>query len=926
MKDLIQQLKDRIPFQTVCNAHGIKFNRSNKALCPYHDDKRPSFHNYGTHGYCFSCNKHADIFDIEGKFTDESNIAKIAESLVKKYGVKVGDITKAPDKDLIRKQEALRLLEEFTAHANKNINNNPNVKKFLKAKAIDYRDVERFQIGYMGNENSFYNLIKDDPDKVKLALEIGLLKKDKVKYKDIYLDKECDYFRNRIIYPLLNYGKPEYITGRAYPNIGSKYKHLKRLKHLYKPLAFKENLNKEYCVFVEGITDAIALIKCGIPAVALVGTNIGQDKCLLNSDTKYYFCLDNDEAGNNAAYKLAKEYKGYILNLGHKEDPDEVLNKLGKEKFKKLVNESISKSKYYLDAVIEKEPIEESIKEVSLIKNKKVRESYAQKIQSKRKIGIKKIRSMLESFAPPESIQPEVQTISDKKKRSKYLARFESLIDIVEYENETHFLVIEDGIPVLKQEVTIDNELFIPPPKNKWPKRLLLPRFEKVKGHFENDNENKLFEDIENYLRSISELPDDRLYSLIAAWIFHTYLMEKWSHSPYLCFYAVPERGKSRTGKAITYASYRGRHTETLREANIFRASETLGATLFFDCMDIWKKALKQKSEDILLLRFEKGAQVERILYPEKGPFDDTVYYDIFGATIIATNEPVHNILDTRCIPIIMQQSSKVFELDPSEQLGLEFRERLTAWRAIYLNKELPTQSKPAKGRLGDILKPLAIIINLIIPERRSELDELVRSIEKSRMVEKSISIEGEVLYAISKSIKLVENKRLTISDITYELNREKDNKEEVAPQKVGKVLTSLGFERAKKHGGKRCIIYDESKLNELLQSYGIEEASPMSPDDENDSQPTGIFGKNQGDINGDSKINNDTQDVTSTSNGNHCINQDNKNDGDNGDISTKQTSEGKKKIKRISIKEDYKKYIKAKNELTKNKSIKKYL
>jgi len=107
----------------------------------------------------------------------------------------------------------------------------------------------------------------------------------------------------------------------------------------------------------------------------------------------------------------------------------------------------------------------------------------------------------------------------------------------------------------------------------------------------------------------------------------------------------------------------------------------------------------------------------------------------------------------------------------------------------------------------------------------------LIKSLEQQRLLEKSISIEGEVLYAISKSIKLVENNRLTISNITYELNREKDDKEKESPQKVGRVLRSLGFEPAKKHGGQKCIIFDELKFNELLQSYSIEEESPMSPD-----------------------------------------------------------------------------------------------
>src|SRR4030067_2586284 len=115
-----------------------------------------------------------------------------------------------------------------------------------------------------------------------------------------------------------------------------------------------------------------------------------------------------------------------------------------------------------------------------------------------------------------------------------------------------------------------------------------------------------------------------------------------------ILFYAVPERGKTRTGKAAIYIAYRGVHCVDLREANLFRFAQDLRATLFIDIMDLWKKAEKNGSEDILLLRCEKGAKATRVIYPEKGAFRDTVYDSVSGPTFIATNQPVHKILDTR--------------------------------------------------------------------------------------------------------------------------------------------------------------------------------------------------------------------------------------------------------------------------------------
>jgi len=105
--------------------------------------------------------------------------------------------------------------------------------------------------------------------------------------------------------------------------------------------------------------------------------------------------------------------------------------------------------------------------------------------------------------------------------------------------------------------------------------------------------------------------------------------------------------------------------------------------------MNIWKKAEKSGSEDILLHRYEKGAVVARVLYPEKGAFKDTIYYEIFGPTIIATNENIHKILETRAIPIKMPQARRQFENEVKPENSRELKERLIAFKAKHQNESL---------------------------------------------------------------------------------------------------------------------------------------------------------------------------------------------------------------------------------------------
>ncbi len=175
-----------------------------------------------------------------------------------------------------------------------------------------------------------------------------------------------------------------------------------------------------------------------------------------------------------------------------------------------------------------------------------------------------------------------------------------------------------------------------------------------------------------------------------------------------------------------------------MREPIIFRFAQNLHGTLFLDLLDVWKKAQKNGCEDILLTRFEKGVQCGRVLYPEKGAFRDTEYYDIYGPTIIATNEPLHNILGTRCPPITMPNHPGNYE-NPKPEYALELKARLTAWRAKYLYRDLPEIAPIERidGRLWDISKPLFQIARLINPDNEILLEISVLAIAGDKSAER---------------------------------------------------------------------------------------------------------------------------------------------------------------------------------------------
>lgn len=411
----------------------------------------------------------------------------------------------------------------------------------------------------------------------------------------------------------------------------------------------------------------------------------------------------------------------------------------------------------------------------------------------------------------------------DDDKKGIPSAWFDRLVDIVlDDDGKLAFLVKDDEHLIIKDKHETPDGLLVPPPKESiiWE----IPTGSAAINHYTSDNDNQLFNDLVEYHKSISELPSEDHYKYLAAWDMHTYLFDNGEYSPVNWLYAIPERGKSRTGKGCIYVAWRGIHVITLKEAHIIRLATDQRATIFFDIMDLWKRVAKADAEDIMLNRYERGARVSRVLYPEKGAFKDTVYYDVYGPTIVATNETIDEIMQTRAIQIIMPESNHNFDDDVKPRIGLPFRERLVAFRARWMDQPLPAVDKPIKGRLGDILRPIRQIVNITCSDETWFLD-FAKTIEEMRKKEGLDTFEAQVLSAIIQAERKVENGRLLHQDIRNILNNDRPERFHISPQKLGRVTAQLGFPKYTS-GDLRGIYWDEELINRLCERYGIKRES----------------------------------------------------------------------------------------------------
>ncbi|MBI4038710.1 toprim domain-containing protein [Candidatus Daviesbacteria bacterium] len=832
-KQIVEEIKGRVDIVDVVSEF-VELNRNNKALCPFHDERHPSFsvNPKGQYYYCFSCGVGGDVIDFLKRFNTQS-FWEVLKELGRKTGVSIESIS---DEDKKHIEDVYTIEEILTKSAHYyHLRLTKEVKNYLNEKrAINDEMIEKFQIGFADGTLSNY-LLNECKYPLDICLKSGVLRGEPAK----------DYFFNRIMLPNIRNGRVVYLTGRSLDDSEPKYIHIAgEQRYLYN----EEALIEENVIVVEGFFDCVSLVQAGFNAVALMSTNLKDefvrkfDKC-----KTVYICLDGDEAGKVATEKLgaALVQKTRIVQLPDNLDPDDFLKSYSREDFDALLNSALDFIRYKLSQIstdTDKTELPKKLEPILLLLNRLDRANseafLSHVIKDYFNLKNKDIDAYRQTMKELAKREKEKISTSGFDLPVKYSAHLNGLVDLVLDNGETAFLIKELDKLKIRAEIEEGWWLLLPPPREQVP--WLLPKGENVIKIYEQEEslaqktvDGQLYDDIVSYLKNISELPGEAYYELLAAWVLHTYCMETPQYTPIICLFAVPERGKSRTGKGLIYLVYHGIHVESLRDPYLVRVANDLDATLFFDVKDVWEKAEKEKSEDILLHRFEKGARVPRVNYPERGPHQDIVYYKIFGPTIIATNESVHQILETRAIQINMPETSKRFDNSVTPELAIELKERLIVFRARHFEEQFPEIPKPANGRLGDILRPLLQIVQLVKPEREEAFLRLIKELEKERLIEKADSLEAQILLVIIGLKDRVERGMLPVKDITDKLNENKPDDHKFSYHRVGRRLSALGFRKGKTGDGSSAIIWDDDLTERMKAKYGLNESSeiPETPE-----------------------------------------------------------------------------------------------
>lgn len=356
----INDLKDRIDIVEVISKY-VELKRAGssfKGLCPFHNEKTPSFmvSREKNNFHCFGCHEGGDAISFIMKIENISYIESI-KFLADDLGIILEEENYNKEKLELSKRyyDINSLAGRFYF---KNMVTNETPQKYLENRGIKLNILNKFFLGYAKNDNSLYSFLKSQNIDENDMLKLGLIGKSN---NGGYYDK----FRDRLVFPILN-NKNKVIGFGARTLIDHNIKYLNspesdifiKGKNLYGVHIVNKSRNNNKILLVEGYMDVIGLYNQGIDyAVATLGTSLTEDQARLvkRYGSEIYIAYDGDNAGIKATLRAIDIFKNLGVQLGILSfpggmDPDEYINKYGKEKFYELLN----KAKDPIDFKLEK--------------------------------------------------------------------------------------------------------------------------------------------------------------------------------------------------------------------------------------------------------------------------------------------------------------------------------------------------------------------------------------------------------------------------------------------------------------------------------------------------------------------------------------------------------------------------------------------
>ncbi len=359
-KATVQKITDAADIVEVVSdyVHLIKRGRNFVGLCPFHNEKTPSFsvNSVRNFCYCFSCKKGGSpvnfIMEKEGLSYHDALL-----HLAAKYNIKVEEKELTDDeRRQLNERESLLIANEWAAsRMEKDLHNTEEGRtiglQYFYQRGVTDEAIKKFRLGYnLDGGRSLTEAAKLDATDINSLVQVGVLGESQ-KTPGSYYDR----FRGRVIFPVLNAsGKVVALGGRDLKGGMAKYINspesaiYKKSNELYGIYQAKSEIAKQDCCYlVEGYMDVIGMWQSGMEnVVASSGTALtdGQIAMIHRFTDNITLIYDGDAAGIKASLRgidmlLAHKMNVKVLLLPDGHDPDSFARANTPENFRKYVQE-----------------------------------------------------------------------------------------------------------------------------------------------------------------------------------------------------------------------------------------------------------------------------------------------------------------------------------------------------------------------------------------------------------------------------------------------------------------------------------------------------------------------------------------------------------------------------------------------------------
>jgi DNA primase len=349
-EEVIQQLRESADLVDIIGRE-VPLKRSGasfKGLCPFHEEKTPSFHVFPESGTfkCFGCSEGGNVFGFLMKRTGMS-FREALEEVSRETGIALptGPPSPGEAEAAHRRGSVLDVLQFAAAYFRKLLTDLPAAepaRRYLADRGFTPETLETFGVGFArqeyDGERSLLGYAHSKGIDSRILEAAGLVRVNE-------RGKRYDFFRGRIMFPIRDFrGRVIGFGGRILDQDGPKYVNspdspvFNKSRELYgQDLARRGAHDAGRLLVVEGYTDVMHCRQAGFPgAVAGLGTALTPDNArnLRRFGVPVNLLYDGDEAGRRAAERaadvlLVEEVDASVALLPSGQDPADLLTREG---------------------------------------------------------------------------------------------------------------------------------------------------------------------------------------------------------------------------------------------------------------------------------------------------------------------------------------------------------------------------------------------------------------------------------------------------------------------------------------------------------------------------------------------------------------------------------------------------------------------